>query len=75
MYSEIPTQNGPSLVHILKFLLVTVWKMELKFLALPSGCLLLGEGLVELGIRCTAQVQNQKVVDYVVTSQEQKCLY
>ena len=46
--------------------------MELKFLALLSHCLLLGEGLAELGIRCTAQVQNQKVVDYVVTSQ--KCL-
>ena len=38
--------------------------MELKFLALPSHCLLLREGLAEIGIWCTAQVQNQKVVAF-----------
>ena len=48
--------------------------MELKFLALPSGCLLLGVSLSELVIQCTTQVQNQKIVNYAVTSQKQKCL-
>ena len=43
-------------MHILEFLLATIWKMELKFLALPSGCLLLGVSLAELGIQCTTQV-------------------
>ena len=35
---------------------MTICKIELNFLALLSGCLLLGVSLAELEIQCTIQV-------------------